>query len=499
MHEHHTADDAGSGEEPAASKATPRIRSIAPRSSGDRHPLHSRTLDGAIEELDEVEFATPVSLSDRRVHRLTTEPYGMGMRWSTAVAIFAVCDALAILAVTRSWQALALGIVAERAVGAYHHRFHLTAVDHERRLFVVPVLTTLTAMVFAHGHGWLWAVSVSLGTAVALVVARGVAIVLIKRVRRRWPNPVVILGGGPTGMLLAETLQQHREYGLAPVGYVSDVGVPGTDLPVIPMRRAAIAVGETGVQNVICAFGPESDADNVVLLRALQRENVRLALIPRLFDLSPTSDHIWGIPLLQIRTALSGSLFRRAVKRTMELILVSLSMIVAAPVMLVCAVAIKATSRGPVFFRQLRAGLDGKTFMILKFRTMQVDADKGPSWTLVDDPRITKVGAFLRRSGLDELPQLINVLKGDMSLIGPRPLRIEHADENATEVATFRDRERVRGGLTGLAEAYGLRGGEASVEERTRFDNRYIDQQSLMMDALIMLRTIGSILRGQSY
>lgn len=438
--------------------------------------------------------ATP----DRRRMRLGAEPYGRGMRWGTAETVLAAFDAVALILVTRSLLAVLVGLSAQRMLGAYQRRFHLTAVDGERRTLAVAALVTLTAILGTSSPGWVLPIALFLLSSLALFLARAGAIVVIHFLRRRRAVPVMVLGGGPLGMTLVETLARHPEYGLTPVGVVSDVGVRRSDLPVVPTHRARQAIAEAGVKELICAFGPQSDAENARLLRSLQSERVRLSIIPRLFDLSPTSDHIWGIPLLEVPTALSDSTTRRVVKRVLELVIVSSTLVLAAPVMFLCAVAVKATSPGPVFYRQKRVGIEGKEFMILKFRTMAEDAE-GPSWTLVDDPRVTKVGSVLRRTGLDELPQLLNVLKGDMSLIGPRPLRIEHVREGAASIPTFRERERVRAGVTGLAEAYGLRGGDVSAEERTRFDNLYIDRQSLIMDAFIMLKSIASILRGHSY
>lgn len=438
--------------------------------------------------------ATP----DRRRMRLGAEPYGRGLRWGVAETVLAAFDAVGLFLVSRSWLAVLVGLFAQRTLGAYGRRFHLTAVDGERRTLAVAALVTFTAISVTSSPGWMRPVALFLLSSLALFLARAGAIVVIHVLRRRRPIPVMVLGGGPLGMTLVETLARHPEYGLTPVGVVSDVGVRRSDLPVVPTHRARQAIAETGVRELICAFGPQSDAENARLLRSLQSERVRLSMVPRFFDLSPTSDHIWGIPLLEVPTALSDSTTRRVVKRVLELVIVTSTLVLTAPVMLVCTVAVKVTSPGPVFYRQRRVGIKGKEFMILKFRTMVDDAG-GPSWTLVDDPRITKLGSVLRRTGLDELPQLFNVLRGDMSLIGPRPLRVEHAREGAASIPTFRERERVRAGVTGLAEAYGLRGGDVSAEERTRFDNLYIDRQSLIMDAFIMLKSIVSILRGHSY
>lgn len=459
--------------------------------------LRARTLDGSLDGLEDLDaqFRVPQIGGERRRRRLSTEAYGRGCPWAVAGWSLALGDFAAILIATLSWQAAVVGVVVSRAFRAYSHRYHLSAVDAERRLMAVPLVAAVTAALVTDGWGWWHAGWDFCAALVALVATRALVVVAIKVLRHRFPRPVLIFGGGAMGMLLADTLDAHREYGLVPVGFVSDVGVPATDLPVIPMRRAPAAVEDTDVRDVLCAFGPESDADDVRVLRALQQRRIRLAIVPRLFDMSPTEDHVWGIPLLPVRTALPDSRVRAVVKRGIELVLVTVALVLASPVLLACAVAVKLSSPGPVFYEQRRVGVDGHEFSILKFRSMRVGTDTTSTWTVEDDPRRTKVGATLRRWGLDELPQLFNVLKGDMSLVGPRPEQPSYAGEFATEIPAYRDRERVRSGLTGLAQVHGLRG-DTSIGERTRFDNRYIDRQSLLLDVFIMLKTISAIARG---
>lgn len=479
-------------------------RSVTPSRDETAATLFARTLEGSLPDLPEL--ADPDALGvkfhlaapktgERRKHRLSTEPYGRGTPWMVAGWTFATLDFVAIVLATLSLPAAVLGVVTSRAFRTYSHRYHVSAVDAERRLLAVPLVVTLTAALTQYGWHWAHATWLFFATLVALVAARGLGVVIVSVLRRRHPRPVLVYGGGAMGMLLADTLAARKDYGLVPVGFVSNVGVPATELPVIPMERATAAVEDTGVRDVICAFGPESDADDVRVLRGLQQRRIRLAMVPRFFDMSPSDDHVWGIPLQPVRTALPASRVRAAVKRAIEVVLVGFAILLASPILLACAVAIKLSSPGPVLYRQRRVGADGKEFEILKFRSMRVDADEDRSWTVKDDPRRTRVGTALRRWGLDELPQLFNVLKGDMSLVGPRPEQPRHAGEFATEIPTYRDRERVKSGLTGFAQVHGLRG-DTSIDERVRFDNRYIDRQSLLLDVFIMLKTISAIARG---
>lgn len=459
--------------------------------------LRSRTLDGSVDLCGlDTRIGLPLTEPvDRRLHRLSTAAFDKGYRWAVAGWTFALLDFGAIVLATLSWPAALVGVLVSRVFRTYSYRYHISAVDTERRLLAVPVVVALTAALTQDGWQWRHAAWQFCATLVALVAARGLGVVVISVLRRHRPRPVLVFGGGPMGMLLADTLDRHGDYGLAPVGFVSDVGVPATDLPVIPLRRAAAAVKDTGVGDVLCAFGPESDADDVRVLRELQRHRIHLALVPRFFDMSPSDDHVWGIPLQPVRTALPASRVRAGVKRVIEFTLVAVTLVVVSPVLVACAAAVKLSSSGPVFYRQCRVGADGRVFEILKFRSMRTDANMSRSWTVENDPRRTRIGSLLRRWGLDELPQLINVLKGDMSLVGPRPEQPGYAGDFATEIPTYRDRERVRSGITGFAQVHGLRG-DTSIDERVRFDNRYIDRQSLLLDVFIMIKTISAIARG---
>lgn len=192
------------------------------------------------------------------------------------------------------------------------------------------------------------------------------------------------------------------------------------------------------------------------------------------------------------------TLEQRFVKRAMDIVLCSIAMIVAAPIMLVVAIAIKVEDGGPVFFKQKRATIDGKTFDILKFRSMIVDAEKfGEVIPATDrDPRITKVGNVIRATRIDELPQIINILKGEMSIVGPRPERVEHVEKYSKDVPEFAYRLKVKGGLTGYAQIYGKY--NTSAYDKLRLDLLYIEKYSLLLDIKLILMTLQIMLRKES-
>ncbi len=173
-------------------------------------------------------------------------------------------------------------------------------------------------------------------------------------------------------------------------------------------------------------------------------------------------------------------------------------LILVSPILLLIALLVKLESRGPVFYKQERVGLDGNLFSVLKFRSMRLDAEanSGPVWAQKNDPRATRVGRFLRRFSLDELPQLINVLRGDMSLVGPRPERQHFVDQFKAEIPKYLERHRVKTGMTGWAQVNGLRG-NAPISERTKYDVYYVENWSLVFDLKIIMKTLRAVLFGE--
>jgi exopolysaccharide biosynthesis polyprenyl glycosylphosphotransferase len=206
-----------------------------------------------------------------------------------------------------------------------------------------------------------------------------------------------------------------------------------------------------------------------------------------------------GLPMLAVRQVSLRKWQNRAAKRAMDIALSGAGLLAIAPVLAVLAVAVKTSSPGPVFYAQERLGRDGRAFIIYKFRSMPVGSESaGPMWTFRGDDRATAVGAILRRYSLDELPQLWNVLKGDMSLVGPRPERPFFVDQFRDRVPKYMDRHLVRSGITGWAQVSGLRG-DVSIEERTRYDIYYVENWSVLLDLRILLKTVVEIFRRPGY
>jgi len=252
------------------------------------------------------------------------------------------------------------------------------------------------------------------------------------------------------------------------------------------------------VDEVIIALPQASHEELLEMISVCESARVAVRIFPDLFQIVASEVSISdldGLPMLTVRdVALRG--WKLAVKRTLDLCVSGLGLIALSPFMLLVALLIKLESRGPVFYTQVRVGLDGKPFHMIKFRSMRPDAEQasGPVWATADDPRKTRLGSFLRATSIDELPQLINVLVGEMSLVGPRPERPVFVEQFRQVVPRYMERHKEKAGMTGWAQVNGLRG-DTSIIERTKYDLYYIENWSLLFDLKIILRTIINVFR----
>jgi Undecaprenyl-phosphate glucose phosphotransferase len=307
---------------------------------------------------------------------------------------------------------------------------------------------------------------------------------------------VLIVGAGEVGQMLMQKIALNRKLGYQLVGFVdggiSDrhqkvMGVPvlGTliDIPWLIERHA--------IDEVIIGLPESSHQELVGIISLCEREKVGIRVFPDVFQIMASEVEIGdlgGLPLLTIRdVALQG--WRLTLKRSLDLVFSSIALVLMSPFLLITALLVKLDSPGPVFYIQERMGLDAVPFKMIKFRSMRQDAEQeGPGWTTPSDPRRTKLGSIMRRFNIDELPQLINVLVGDMSLVGPRPERPVYVEQFRQSIPRYMDRHREKAGLTGWAQVNGLRG-DTSIIERTKYDLWYIENWSLALDLKIMIRT----------
>lgn len=235
------------------------------------------------------------------------------------------------------------------------------------------------------------------------------------------------------------------------------------------------------------------------LLKFCYDHKIRTYLVPKISDImirGAANVSLFDTPLLLVKGK-GLTLLQRMGKRAMDLIICSIVFALAAPFMLIISICIKLEDRGPVFFKQDRVTKDGRVFQMIKFRSMIVDAEKYGAQPAVDkDPRITKIGRLIRATRLDELPQILNILKGDMSIVGPRPERVEHVEKYKAEIPEFAFREKVKGGLTGYAQIFGKY--NTTAYDKLRLDLMYIENYSFLLDVKLLLLTVQVMLKKES-
>jgi exopolysaccharide biosynthesis polyprenyl glycosylphosphotransferase len=418
-------------------------------------------------------------------------------------------DAMVVTAVTQATGSAPTAAVAVAmltvagfaAAGLYRPRLRFSALDDTVRV----LLGVAGAVTLA---GWMWSAG-PVGTAVAIgagalavLMGRGLTYRAVRLLRRNRPGePAIVIGTGDLAIQLAEALHDDPAYGLRPRGLVGSPPLPQPALPV-PLLGPADSLGrilaDHRPRHVIVAFPGLPDADLVDALRGCRHDGVTVHVVPRLFELTLgrcDAELVRGIPLIRLPGE-PARLRRWAIKRIIDITGAAVGLVLLAPVLALCALAVRWESGAAgVLFRQQRIGRDGVPFSMLKFRSLTPSSEHESQvrWSISDDDRLGPVGRLLRVSSLDELPQLLNVLRGDMSLVGPRPERPFFVEQFQRLYGGYADRHRVPAGITGWAQIHGLRG-DTSIEERVRFDNYYIENWSLGLDLKIVIRTVGSML-----
>ncbi|MFC7548028.1 sugar transferase [Plantactinospora sp. GCM10030261] len=392
--------------------------------------------------------------------------------------------------------------------GLYRARRHLSILDE------LPVLAgrllasaAVVAIIAAERHssvdyvaGFMRGVALSAGLVLlGRAVSRYLTVLLRKR---RWvEHNAIVIGSGPIGVDLARLLRRYPRYGLRFVGFV--------DAPSRQVVGSQPLIGTLGdldrlVELTECEVLVIADPDcmEAELMDTLLRPfsaRCDLWVVPRLWGSRSQGgypDHIGAIPIAKIHDiSLSGP--RWAIKRASDVLFASVALLALSPVLLLCAIVTFVDGGPGIFFRQERIGRYGKPFKVIKFRTMRPadDRESQTNWSIAHDKRVSLTGRFMRRTSLDELPQLWNILRGDMSVVGPRPERPYFVEKFSEEYPNYASRHRVPVGLTGLAQVSGLRG-DTPISDRARFDNYYIENWSLWLDAKVVVRTVAEVVRG---
>ncbi|MFJ3975253.1 exopolysaccharide biosynthesis polyprenyl glycosylphosphotransferase [Streptomyces sp. NPDC090021] len=445
------------------------------------------------------------------------------LRRSSRVLPLLTADALAavVTAVTLPGQVLpaapavavlpALLVALHAQAGLYRPRLapsallELPAVLGRSAVLWCAAAAVAAALDPARAMGWTMLLTAVCLQALLVCAGRGLANQLHRRAAVRRPASTLVVGPGAGASAVAAALHGRPEFGLRPVGLADTAAPADGDTGPLPLlathediRRAVI---QNAVRHAVFTRPPEADERTASLVRLFHDHGCRLWLADPAgtakvtgMRLAHPADQLWGYAVQPLLPRPARPLERWA-KRVIDSALALVALVAAAPVMLLCAAAVRLWDGPGVIFRQERVGLYGRPFTLLKFRTLRADAHESATrWTVAGDRRMSAVGSFLRKSSLDELPQLWNVVRGDMSLVGPRPERPFFVAKFSTVHPGYEARHRMPVGITGLAQINGLRG-DTSIEDRARFDNHYIDTWSLWQDLWILARTAASFFR----
>lgn len=422
------------------------------------------------------------------------------------------------------WLMPPITLVLLAARGRYGDAIHLRLIDGIGTLVGATSLAAIAIIAGAAlldpsndtapliARAWLFGTVYLVGGRVVLAWAQRRA-----RANRLVARPTLIVGAGQVGARVERRLREQPELGLLPIGYL-DADAPPDEMT--PLREAPIlgspddlaeVVKATGARHVVLGFSNAPDYTLIPFVRRCETLGLKVSLVPRLFDsvnVRVAIEHLGGLPLYGLHS-INPRGWQFAVKHVLDRVGAGLLILMLSPILGALALGTRLSSPGPVLFRQRRIGRDGREFEMYKFRSMKLDERVGPKEShanVVPLPtdrapggvegadRRTFIGGFMRGSSLDELPQLFNVAKGQMSLVGPRPERPEFVSLFGTRVERYGDRHRVKSGMTGWAQVHGLRG-QTSLQDRVEWDNYYIENWSLGLDFKILLLTIAALFR----
>jgi exopolysaccharide biosynthesis polyprenyl glycosylphosphotransferase len=314
---------------------------------------------------------------------------------------------------------------------------------------------------------------------------------------------VLIVGDGEQAQLVEAKIRSAPDLGYRIAGFIGNGSPAARVQPVLGgLENIPEIVREQAIGEVIIAWAGISHQQLIEIVTGCTRQRVDIKIFPDIFELMAReveTSELTGLPLMRVRdVALRG--WMRFLKRALDVAVSWTLLVFLSPWLLLMALLVKLTSpHGPILYVQERVGLDGRPFYMLKFRSMRPDAEaeSGPVWTVPNDPRRTRLGQMIRRFSLDEFPQLINVLLGEMSLVGPRPERPEFVAQFANLVPRYSERHMEKAGMTGWAQVNGLRG-QTSIVERTEYDLFYVETWSLAFDVKILLKTLAAVIRDRN-
>ncbi|MCC6550932.1 MAG: undecaprenyl-phosphate glucose phosphotransferase [Ignavibacteriaceae bacterium] len=405
-------------------------------------------------------------------------------------------------------------------VGMYKHVFAPSRFDELSELFKVTFvgIFILFFLIFFddYSHGvestsrviifYYWAFLLAFVGAGRLIVRSMQRNLLIKGVGTK---KGIIIGSTQKAVDVYKDISAHPALGVRIAGFIDiENQTAGNSLEGIPVlgsvREIEQVIHENSIEEVIIALEQHHDSVIVDIIGRCETYDVGMKMVPEMYEIlsgQARTSQLYGIPLIDINPEPMKD-WEKNTKRLMDIVFSFLMLVLSLPIVLLTAIAIKFDSKGPVFFTQERVGLKGKIFRIVKFRSMYIDAEAntGPVWSTKDDPRVTRVGRFIRKVRIDEIPQVFNVLRGEMSLIGPRPERPYFVELLSQEIPYYKRRLRVRPGITGWAQVrHKYDETLDDVKGKIRYDLFYIENMSLRMDFKILLRTVFVVSLGKGH
>lgn len=520
MSRHSAVSYSSTPEGAAQQPVVPQQQATPQRAAAEDEPANDAPTVAAMPRVERPDPAVKVAmvpgLDTTAVLPYASSRASTGTRFLRAWMMTAPVDVVALLTPLLLTQNYWRGTLANAALtvaifaagGLYRARRHVSILDE------LPILcgrllasAAVVAIIAAERHA-----SVEYVTSFMRGVALSAALVIAGRAlsrkftivarRRRWvEHNAIIIGSGPIGVELARLLRRYPQYGLRFVGCVD--AASRQDSGAVPLLGTLDNVEQlVRLLNCDVLVIADPDCTESTLIAALLQPNTSrcdLWVVPRLWGSRSQAgypDHIGAIPIAKIGdTTLSGP--RWAIKRASDVLVATLALILLSPVLLLCAIATFIDGGRGIFFYQERIGRYGKPFNVIKFRSMRpVDEQESQTnWSIAHDRRVGPIGRFMRRTSLDELPQLWNIVRGEMSVVGPRPERPHFVEKFSAEYPNYAMRHRVPVGLTGLAQVSGLRG-DTPISDRARFDNYYIENWSLWLDVKVVLRTVAEVFRG---
>lgn len=434
-----------------------------------------------------------------------------GMLYIFAIEIVAIAVALLLVRSGFSGALMLTAVItlfSMAALNLYRSKFTMSVLDDLPRL----VLAVLAGYGISSGVAFLWErsgfllqVQFALLLLLTLFIGRTISYFLVRHLRRRrtLSATALIVGAGEVSAALGTAMKILPEAGLELIGFADpEPALPAHALPAPVLGSTddlAQLLHDYRPNHVIIGFSLMPESQLIELVRMCDREESEISVVPRLFEMTARtgdSDELNGLPLTRLRRAT----FRSPswlLKRGMDIAVSSIALLLLSPLLGLIALMDRLVDGPGIIFRQQRVGIDGKGFEVLKFRSMRpATSEEGQTqWNIKNDDRVSWLGKSLRKSSMDELPQLWNILRGDMSLVGPRPERPHFTEIFRESYPRYDGRHRVPCGLTGWAQIHGLRG-DTSISERARFDNYYIENWSLWLDIKIILRTFGTLTKG---